>query len=111
MIHGISNSQAINLTNSGQELKRTSIWKFKDIYKVYFRHLEGQRSKEIVTEGRERPVNFVLEKSDFAIDFDVLYTVKSIPAEGVWIWELQKYYALYRCNKGRYITMVKNSYS
>ena len=51
-----------------------------------------------MTEGRERPGNFGPEKSDCVIDFHVLYTVKSIPAEGEWRQELQKYYALYQCN-------------
>ena len=74
--------------NEREQEEKRAREKGTKIYKVYFQHLEGQRSKEIVTEGRERPCNFVPKKSDFAIDFDVLYTVKYIPAEKGWRQEL-----------------------
>lgn len=90
--------EAFDMTRWGQELKENSIQKFQDIYKVYFHQSEGQRSKETAVEGLGRK-DSEGEKSEFLIDFDVLYGVNPIPAEGVWMQELQKYYSLPRCNK------------
>lgn len=90
--------ETFDMTKWGQELKDNSIQKFEDIYKVYFHQSEGQSSSEtaLAEQGRENPGP---EKSDFVIDFDVLYAVNPTPAEGEWMQELQKYYSIPRCNK------------